>query len=570
MLNVLPDPIFVKDRAHRWVIVNNAFCLFLGQPREWLYGKSDFDYAALIASVPARHEAEVFWKKDDEVFNSGEPNINFETHTDSEGRLRAIETKKTLLKDPQGSVYLIGVIRDLTELTLAKAQVEENNRELERKIQVRTQELEVTNAQLEHLAYFDPLTGLANRRLLLQTLNQLLAANPVAVFFLDLDHFKWVNVSQGHLFGDAVLIEVAKRLGALPQFDIVSRLGGDEFIAIATMLPLASEKEMATLAKSLLRALAEPVESVHPVPISASIGISVSPRDGITATELIQHADTALYHAKHRGRDQFVFFDAELGTRAAEHNVLETGLRAAIASHGLNFALQPIVDARTRQTLGFEALARWHDPHLGDISPDRFIRIAEYSGLIYDLGLTIMDQVLRLAPHYMHTHVRGTSARLAVNLSARQLARPSFLPDLKRLLESTAFPPENLEMEITETWATNLTVETRANLDGLHRMGVSIALDDFGTGFSSLKLLHRLPIDRIKIDQEFVAEIPGNQRTAALIEAMIRMSHALKLKVVAEGVEREDQAQFLAQLGCDELQGFLFGQPVLITRNSKD
>lgn len=549
LLDAIADPVFLKDTQHRWVAFNHAFCEMLGHDRVTLLGRSDFDF------FPPE-EAQVFWSKDDEVFGGESPHTNLEAVTDAQGRRRIIETKKTLLATRDGTLYLLGVIRDLTELTQAKLAVEQINRELELRIAERTEALRASNAQLTSMAFIDSLTALPNRRRLHAHLEQVLTRNSPALFFIDVDHFKWINDSKGHPVGDQLLMTLADRFRLLPEFELIARHGGDEFVAVAQCLGQCGDAGLATLARRLLGVIAEPLPlGGQEYVISASIGIARAPRDGASVHLLIQHADTAMYRAKDRGRNQFAFYAEEMGTRAQEHLLLESRLRVAIQRGEIGIALQPIHAAADGTLRGYEALARWQDAELGEISPERFIPIAEQRDLIHDLGLLVLRKALASFP------MQGPGGlRLAINLSPLQLNRPQLPTQVAALLASSGFDPHQLEFELTESSVTTLNESTHGVLAQLRALGAAIALDDFGTGYSSLALLQRLPIERIKIDRGFVADLP-QPRATALVEAMIHMAHALDLKVIAEGVETAAQRELLITLGCDELQGYLLGRP---------
>lgn len=549
LIESLPDPVFVKDRAHRWVLLNAACCAFFGLPREHLLGHSDYDFS------PAA-EAKVFWDIDDLVFNTGQTHTNLEHHTDAQGKRRVIETRKSLfmLGDEP---YLVGIIRDLTVMTEIQAELARSNRSLEQRIQERTEELKQSNAQLHSIAFFDPLTSLPNRRLLVSSVERRLNLGPLAVFYVDVDNFKWVNDSQGHPFGDALLVELAARLRALTCFSLVARVGGDEFVALSHESDQLDKIALAHVCRELLRTASLPV-TIQGCEVSASVsvGVAVAPDDGSSVNELLQNADSAMYRAKERGRNQYAFFVRQQGNRAREQVSLERGLRRALRGQEISVAFQPIVDARSGVVQGVEALARWADLELGQVSPERFVPVAEACGLIHELSHYILRRALHLAKLHL-----PPSQRLCVNLSALQLDRLTLVEDVRRALQECDFPAARLELEITESIAANKSDRLLNVLNSLRELGVSFSLDDFGTGYSALGHLQRLPIDRVKIDKSFVAEIETSKRARALIEAVIRMTHALELKTIAEGVERPGQRDLLVQLGCDELQGYLLGRP---------
>lgn len=550
LVDAIPDPIFIKDAEHRWVAFNRAFCELLGRPRSELLGCSDFDYS------PA-DEAAVYWSTDDQVLSSGQPSVNVETHTDAQGRRRVIETKKSLMVRDNGQQFLLGIIRDLTELARARDELSLSNRELERLIEERTQELRATNARLRHLAFIDALTGLPNRRGLLERLERRLTQGPLALMFVDVDHFKWINDSKGHPFGDALLTALALRYRDLAGIDLVARLGGDEFMLLTAPEVPTSLHSLGNIARSILDATrAILVVDREEITLSASIGIASAPDDGSSATDLIRAADAAMYRAKDQGRNRYAFFDPQLGTRAQEFVNVENGLRAALRQGRVRVAFQPIFMARGRKRVGVEALARWTDPKLGEISPMRFVPVAETTGLIHDLGLYVLRRSLILTQERL-----PANERVAVNLSPRQIEDSGFVERVLSLLHELSFAPTRLEFEITESVAANPSERLLATLSTLREIGVSIALDDFGTGYSALTQLQRLPVDRVKIDRSFISEIPGNPKASVLVEAMTRMCDALDLSVVAEGVETEAQLAYLQALGCAEVQGYLLGRP---------
>ena len=560
ILDGIPDPVFVKNADHRWVYVNQAFCALVGKQREWLIGKSDFD----ISPAP---EAQVFWAKDDEVLQLGGINVNLEQHTNANGECCVIETKKTLIQIA-GKTYLLGIIRDLTVLADIQGELTRSNQELERRVRERTAELQHINAQLQNMAFFDPLTSLPNRRLLISSLERRLGlgagrgfsngtAVPVAVFYIDLDNFKRANDSHGHSFGDSMLMQLAERLRAMTQFSMVSRVGGDEFIAVAHEgLPL-DRMTLAQVCREILECVSQPfLVNQTEASTSASIGVAIAPEDGLEVVELLQSADTAMFRAKDRGRNQYAFFAPAMSLRAREHVALERGLRRAIRAGEIDVLFQPIILASSGAQIGVEALARWRDDDLGDVSPEKFVPIAENSGLIHELSHHVLRRALKLAHDAL-----PADQRLCINLSALQLDRMTLVEDVRRALVESQFDPKRLELEITESAAANKDDRLMSVLNSLRDLGIGLALDDFGTGYSALAHIQRLPIDRIKIDRSFIADIVTNQKSRAMVEAMIRMGQALDLKVLAEGVETPAQREVLCALGCDELQGYLLGRP---------
>jgi diguanylate cyclase (GGDEF)-like protein/PAS domain S-box-containing protein len=424
-----------------------------------------------------------------------------------------------------------------------------------------------SQAQLEHLAHHDPLTGLPNRLLLCarieHAIDRALRRNEhVAVLFLDLDRFKLINDSLGHNVGDAMLREVAGRLLKLVRRDdTVARLGGDEFTVV--MESLADAGDAAILAEKLIHALIDPFPcGGHDLFIGVSIGISVFPQDGGTVEKLLSNADSAMYRAKEEGRNVFRFYTEEMTVRAFEHVVLETQLRRAIEQNELVLHYQPQLDLIGGRVVGVEALVRWQHPELGLVSPSRFIPIAEETGLIELLG----DWVLRSACRQMRAWLdAGLPFKLvAVNLAARQFKHPDLPARMARLLEETGLAPEWLELEITEGALMNPNEGALERLHELKRLGVRLAIDDFGTGYSSLAYLKCFPIDKLKIDQSFVREIPDGRADMEIAATIMAMARNLGLVVLAEGVETRPQLNFLRGNGCDQAQGYLFSPPLTV------
>ena len=422
-----------------------------------------------------------------------------------------------------------------------------------------------SEAHIHYLARFDTLTGLPNRSAWLEHGAVALRSatrhhDRFAVLFLDLDNFKTINDSLGHAMGDRLLETVAHRLSACVRAeDQLARLGGDEFVAL---LPrIAGPTDAAAVARKMLDILAAAIElDDHELRPSVSIGIALFPEDGDTVEILLKHADTAMYGAKAAGRNNFQFFTADMNVRATERLLLENALRRAIATDQLSLHYQPQIDARSGRTMGCEALVRWNDPAQGPISPARFIPVAEDSGLIIQLG----DWVLREA---CRQQVRWSQAGLgevciAVNISALQFRRAEFVDSVIAILQETGASPSAIELEITES---ALMQPGEQLLERLHQLvghGLSLALDDFGTGYSSLAYLKRLPIARLKVDQSFVADLPGDPEDAAVVTATLSMARDLGLEVVAEGVETQQQRAFLCERQCTLMQGYLFSRPL--------
>jgi diguanylate cyclase (GGDEF)-like protein/PAS domain S-box-containing protein len=433
---------------------------------------------------------------------------------------------------------------------------------LERAVAERTVELQEANARAQHLADHDALTGLPNRRLLEDRLKQALALSyrnrkQTAVMFVDLDRFKTINDSLGHAVGDVLLKKVASRLvKQLREGDTICRIGGDEFMVVLPEVKRSSH--VAQVAQKIIEQLSQPeVVEERELTVTPSIGIAVFPDDGRDAETLIRNADAAMYHAKEMGRANYQFFTEQMNLLAARRLALEGDLRRSLGRDEMRLHYQPIVDTVSAKVVAHEALLRWQHPVRGLLSPEEFIQAAEETGLILKIG----EWVLREA--CMWATFIGVERKLLmnVNLSARQFNDPK-LPQLVSIaLRESGLPSELLELEITESTAMQQTDVTLGTLKKLKDLGVSIAIDDFGTGYSSLAYLKRFPVDKLKIDRSFVADIVKMKEQRAIVEAIVALAHALDLKVIAEGVENEAQRKFLRGCGCEYIQGYAAGRP---------
>ncbi|MBJ7310139.1 EAL domain-containing protein [Rugamonas sp. CCM 8940] len=419
--------------------------------------------------------------------------------------------------------------------------------------------------RIHRLAHHDPLTGLDNRLSLHLRLGLLLAqtrrnGGAAALLFIDLDHFKKINDSHGHQTGDLLLVAVARRLQELlREVDTIARLGGDEFIVVTSgdITPDAASN----IAVRIVDALAAPYhldgKTIHS---GTSVGVAMFPADGDDADTLLRHADTAMYAAKSQGRGNFQFFSNSMNVATHERLLLENRLWLALEQGEFELYLQPQVALDDLRIIGAEALLRWHHPELGLVGPERFIPIAEESGLILPLGDWVLQQAVELLAGWRQ---RGLGhLRLAVNLSARQCHGAGLLPQLDRLLAGEGVDPALLELEITESAAMQDPERSRLLLRELRARGIQVAIDDFGTGYSSLSYLKLFEIDRIKIDRSFVKDIESDPNDAVIVEATIALAHSLGLAVIAEGVETAAQRDFLRAKGCEEGQGYLFARPM--------
>jgi diguanylate cyclase (GGDEF)-like protein/PAS domain S-box-containing protein len=435
---------------------------------------------------------------------------------------------------------MVCVVRDITERTYAEEQI-------------------------KHLAYHDALTGLPNRLLFKDRLTVAIShaqrdRKRLAVLFLDLDRFKVINDSLGHNIGDQLLQAVAERIeSCVRDSDTVARLGGDEF---TLLLPQLNRSEDAgPIAEKLLESLRHPFHlEGREFLITTSIGISLYPEDGTDAETLIKNADTAMYQAKEQGRDNCQLFNAFVNAKALKRIGLEHGLRRALQNAEMAMHYQPIYDFRAERITGMEALLRWTHPEMGPIPPSVFIPLAEATGVMAPIGEWAMRTACEQAKAWHEAGFRHLS--LAVNLSVTQLQQPDLVSRVKKILGETGLEARLLEIEITESSAMQSPETSIRTLYDLKKLGVRISLDDFGTGHSSLSYLKRFPIDTLKIDQSFVRDITTDPDTAAIVTAIIAMAHSLRLKVIAEGVEVSEQANFLKRYACDQMQGFLIRPPV--------
>jgi diguanylate cyclase (GGDEF)-like protein len=426
--------------------------------------------------------------------------------------------------------------------------------------------LKQTEERLQRLAHYDPLTDLPNRLLAQSRLDHLLKRAEsedyrLAVLFIDLDGFKTVNDSLGHALGDKLLVGIAQRFDAqLGERHTLARLGGDEFLLIIEAIE--SPAEAALVAQNLLQVFDEPFElaGVHEVYASASVGVALYPSDGRESGELIRNADAAMYQAKANGRSTYQFYTAELTRSANERLALHGQLRRALVNGEFALHYQPLMRVCDGTVIGVEALLRWYPPGEAMVLPGRFIAVTEETGLILPLG----DWVLRTACRQMKQWQASglTGLRLAVNLSARQLQQPGVVWQLQDVLEETGLDAATLELELTESSLMEGGDQAVDTLLALRALGVTLAIDDFGTGYSSLAYLKRFPVHTLKIDRSFVEDLSAVSSEAEIAAAIIALSRSLRLDVLAEGVERIEQLDFLKRHGCNYFQGFLISQPL--------
>jgi len=422
-----------------------------------------------------------------------------------------------------------------------------------------------TEDEVRQLAYYDTLTGLPNRTLFRDRLSRELMrahreGSTLNVMFLDLDQFKGINDTLGHAAGDSLLRSVASNLrNCLRDVDTVARFGGDEFVVL--LVGLDEEQDPSIFARRILDAVAQPVTiEGKEFFTTASIGIAACPTDGTDVETLLRKADIAMYEAKERGRNTYQFFSAELNQKTLERLQIETALRQALARKELFLSYQPQLDLDNGEIIGIEALLRWQHPAQGLVPPEQFIPVAEKTGMIIPIGEFVLRNACIQAKAWQGLGL--PPVRIAVNVSARQFRQHDFVDRVEGILRETGLPPDLLELELTESTVMENVQSTIMTLTDLKIRGIRLAIDDFGTGHSSLVYLKHFPIDRIKIAQEFVRDIPKDPDNEAIIGAIIAMAESLNLKVIAEGVERREQLSFLHDRRCKEMQGFYFAQPM--------
>lgn len=418
---------------------------------------------------------------------------------------------------------------------------------------------------LAYLAYHDQLTHLPNRNLFHDRLNIAIlqakrSQQSLAVLFIDLDHFKYINDTFGHATGDQLLQKVALKLaGCLRDQDTLARMGGDEFTVI--LQDVNGRQDVHLAASRILDALDTAfIVDHHALHVSTSIGISIFPEDGNDASDLMKRADTAMYSAKNDGRKRFHFFQSSMEGYSVNRVAMEQHLRLALEQNEFTIFYQPQIDLNSGQIVGAEALLRWQRPGIGIVSPNQFIPLAEETGIILPIGEWVLLEVC--TQHKLWPQVNGAKLRIGVNLSGHQFKQPNLSTIVANILKESGMDAHYLDLELTESVAMQDVFTSLRTLKILKQSNVQISIDDFGTGYSSLSYLKQFPIDRLKIDQSFVADIATDPNSAAIVLAIIAMSHSLGLNVIAEGVETQEQLKFLKMHGCNEVQGYLFGRPM--------
>jgi diguanylate cyclase (GGDEF)-like protein/PAS domain S-box-containing protein len=522
--------------CHRPVVtVSSQLCRILGRPEGWTPTPDDI-FAAITDDDRDWLRAAL-----KVTLASQAPDAVFDYRIQVSDRVLDVHSALRIVYDAAGNpLRLVGTTQDVSELR-------------------------TTQERLHSLAFYDPVTELPNRELfghrLHATITQANYRNHrVVVLILDLDNFKSVNETLGHAAGDQLLRETADRLQqCLCANDTIARLGGDEFGLI--LGGLHSDAEIAEVCQALLALFDRPfrIDNAE-IFVTGSIGIVRYPEDSGNLSELLQFADAAMYRAKESGRNTFQFYSSSLTAQATERLSLAAGLHRAEANGELEIHFQPQMELATRRLVGAEGLLRWNHPEYGLVPPDKFIGIAEDTGQIVSIGEWVLREACLAA--YRWNRKRRQPLTIAVNLSARQFRGNTLVDTIRRIFAETGCRPSWIELEITESLLLDDSIDVGNMLEDLHRMGVSIALDDFGTGYSALSYLIRFPVESIKIDRSFVRDSTVHRNSAELVKAIVSMAHSLEMTIVAEGIEETCQEEFLATLGCQRGQGYLYGRPL--------
>ncbi len=537
IIDISPSMIFIKDRHSRYVLANQAVADVYQVNVNDLIGKSDADLH------PNREEVEIYHQSDQEVVRTlREKVLSAVPLTDGRGRKHWYYTVKRPLVGFFDEVHVLGVSTEITEQKLAEE-------------------------RLSYNAYHDALTGLPNRLLFTDRLKHLLARLKrqgskewFAVLFLDLDHFKTINDTLGHVLGDQLLVMVAKRLQlALRASDTIARFGGDEFVIL--LEDLATTQDAIQVAERLLAELTPPFNLAgHEVSISGSIGIVLSTHEYDKPEDLLRDADIAMYRAKSLGRNRYVIFNTAMRTFVVQHMEMEKDLRYAIEHQQFELHYQPISAMDNSRVIGFEALVRWRHPEKGLISPSEFIPFAEDTGLIIPIGNWVLREACRQLSKWHARYPSDPPLTVSVNLSNKQFSQPDLFEQVEIALNESQIPPSSLQLEITESVIMENAELTIATLERLVAMGVKIHVDDFGTGYSSLAYLHLLPIHAIKIDRSFISGHSSQSNGMEIAKTIINLAHDLRIDAIAEGVETESQWNALQAWNCEYAQGYLIAK----------
>ncbi|MEA1990126.1 MAG: EAL domain-containing protein [Pseudomonadota bacterium] len=565
----LPDMLWVKDIDGKYIYANQAICdgLLMAEDTNEPIGRSDVFFALREREAhkgkPEWHTfGELCFNSDQLVIDNNKP-MKFEEWGNIKGELLYLEVYKAPFYDEDGKIIgTVGAGRDITQLKKIQT-------DLKNSIKI----METQKEQLGYQANHDALTKLPNRVLFYDRLQQAVNIAKkrnkyVALIFADLDNFKEINDSLGHYIGDQVLLEVAKRVKkTVRSTDTLSRLGGDEFAIIINELD--DLEGLPEVANKVNEALKEPILiENNNLYIRMSIGISVYPNDTKNIQSLLKYADSAMYKAKSDGRNTYCFYDEKMTTEAIKRVFLESSLRESLI-HNDDFIIyfQPQVDILQNKIIGMEALVRWKHNTLGLVYPDAFIPLAETTGMIIELDRIVMKKAIS---QFCQWHKDGLNpGKLAINLSVKQLEQDDFIDFTKNLLTDENCDPRNIEFEVTEGLIMRNPDKSIDTLRQISELGISISIDDFGTGYSSLSYLKKLPINKLKIDKSFIDGVPTDNEDVAISKAIINLCSSLNLIVIAEGVETQEQQDFLMDNGCMFIQGYHYSRPIPIDEMSK-
>ncbi len=553
----LPDMLWIKDMDGRFLFANKAICnnLLMAKDTNEPIGKNDVFFALRERE---KHPENKHWHTfgelcfdSDEVTAKNNKPMRFEEYGNVRGKLLYLEVHKAPFYDKEGNILgVVGSGRDITDMVLMKKQLEEQK------------------GILQYQANHDNLTNLPNRQLFHDRLKHALEKSQrsgkiVALFFIDLDHFKDINDVYGHDTGDKALQKIAKRLqGIIRKADTLSRLGGDEFtLVIEGIEGVAS---LSILANKILDTINIPVviKNIQHY-ISASIGISLNTDDTTSVETMLKYADSAMYRAKDLGRNRFEFYSNDLTEKALKRVMLESELRTALKEEQFEVYFQPKFNLNPEVICGVECLVRWNHPRLGLISPDAFIPCAEETGLIVDLDRWVYQYSLKRLKKWLQ---QGLDKHfiMALNLSPRQLEQSDFLHYMSQLLSDNQLDPAQIELEITENQIMKNLEKNKIILQQIKQSGIRLAMDDFGTGYSSLAYLKQLQMDTLKIDRSFISDVPNDEDDTSIVLAILAMAKTLGLHIVAEGVETQVQLDFLKKEHCHCVQGYFFAKPLPI------
>ena len=557
----LPDMLWVKDLNGIYMYANKAICdgLLMAKDTEEPIGKGDIFFALREREAhkdkPNWHTFGELCFNSDQVVIDNNKAMKFEEYGNVKGELMYLEVYKAPFYDEDGKIIgTVGAGRDITKLKKIQT-------DLEKSLKI----LDEQRDQLEYQANHDTLTGLPNRVLFMDRLEQSINLayrykKHVAVLFIDLDHFKEINDSLGHEIGDKVLVEVSNRMkNKMRKSDTLSRLGGDEFCIILN--DIENLDDVSDVIMNGMEVLKEPVIiGPNTLYVRMSVGISLYPNDGDRASILLKNADAAMYKAKSDGRNTYSFYDEAMTERAFERIFLETALREALDKDEFVVYFQPQMNAEEERLVGMEALVRWQHPTMGLVPPDKFIPLAEITGMIIQLDRIVMTKAMTQFNKWYKDGLNP--GKLAMNLAIKQIEEEDFIDFVEALLKKQDYMSKNIEFEVTESQIMNNPNNSIKVLQKLHDLGVSIAIDDFGTGYSSLAYLKRLPITKLKIDRSFVKDLPSDAEDTAISKTIISLCENLNLKVIAEGVETNEQKEFFIENGCKFIQGYFYSHPL--------